>query len=58
VSSLRWERQGSVPAVDATGEQDYGSFDFLTVTDDAYTVEGDFGRIVLASAQPPVEFLG
>ena len=58
VSSLRWEGQGSVPAIDATGEQDYGSVDALRVADDAYTVEGDFGRIVVASAPPSVEFLG
>ncbi|GEL95834.1 hypothetical protein [Cellulomonas composti] len=58
VSSLRWEGQGSVPATDATGEQDYGSVDALRVTDDVYTVEGDFGRIVVASAPPSVEFPG
>lgn len=57
VSSLMWQGQGTVPAIDATGEQDYGSVDVLTVTDDVYTVEGDFGRIVVASARPSVEFL-
>jgi hypothetical protein len=59
VSSLRWEGQGAVPATDATGERDYGSVDALRATDDAsYLVEGDFGRIVVASAPPSVEFLG
>ena len=58
VSSLRWEGQGSVPAVDATGERDYGSVDALRVTDDAYMVEGDFGRIAVASPPPSVEFVG
>ena len=58
VSSLRWDGQGSVPAIDATGELDYGSIDSLRVIDDAYTVEGDFGRIVVASTPPSVEFLG
>jgi hypothetical protein len=58
VSSLRWEGQGSVPAVDATGERDYGSVDALRMTDDAYVVEGDFGRIAVASAPPSVELLG
>ena len=58
VSSLRWDRQGAVPAIDTTGEQDYGSVDALGVTDHAYTVEGDFGRIAVESAPPTVEFLG
>lgn len=57
VSSLRWEGQGSVPAVDLTGEQDYGSVDSLWTTDGSYVVEGDFGRIAVASAPPSVEFV-
>jgi len=58
VSSLRWDKQGTVQAIDATGERDYGSVDTLGMTDHAYTVEGDFGRIVVESAPPTVEFLG
>lgn len=58
VSSLKWDGQGLVPATDATGERDYGSVDALRATEDGYIVEGDFGRIVVASSQPSVEFLG
>lgn len=57
VTSLYWEGQGLVPAVDATGEQDYGSIDALTVTSDAFILEGDFGRIAITAAPPSVSLM-
>ncbi|WP_241975561.1 MULTISPECIES: hypothetical protein [unclassified Cryobacterium] len=52
VSSLDWKGQGAVPAVDATGEPDYGSIDALEASEDGYVLEGDFGRIAVTSAAP------
>lgn len=54
VTSLHWEGQGLMPAVDATGERDYGSIDALFVTPGAFILESDFGRIAVASAPPAV----
>lgn len=54
VTSLHWEGQGLVPAVDASGEQDYGSIDALIVAPNAFIVEGDFGRMTVAADPPSV----
>ncbi|WP_079178168.1 hypothetical protein [Streptomyces mangrovisoli] len=49
VKDLQWFDQGTPPAVDATGELDYGNIDSLTVEGDAYGMEGDFGRITIVA---------
>ena len=57
VSELNWSGQGiSVPAVDASGERDFGSIDEFTVGDGAYVLEGDFGRIEVKSRPPTLAF--
>ncbi len=55
VSALRWEGQGRVAAVDAAGEQDYGSIDTFDHDGNGYALTGDFGRIeVVAGGLPEV----
>ncbi|MBO0898428.1 hypothetical protein J1G42_00425 [Cellulomonas sp. zg-ZUI222] len=56
VRSLSWEHQSEVcPAVDATGERDYGSIDTLDRSADTFTLIGDFGRMVIDAPEPSVE---
>lgn len=54
VSSLLWDAHDVAPAVDASGERDYGSVDAFQVADESYVIEGDFGRIAVESAAPSV----
>lgn len=54
VTSLSWEGPSVRPAVDATGEEDYGSVDEFRVEDGGYRLIGDFGDIRVSSAAPEV----
>lgn len=45
LNKLIWDFKTVSPAVDASGEIDYGSIDSMTITGQTYTIEGDFGRI-------------
>jgi hypothetical protein len=47
VSSLTWDRQGSPPAVDATGEVDYGNIDTFSLEASTYQLSGDWGLMRL-----------
>ncbi len=57
VTALSWTGQGAVPATDAAGEHDLGSFDEFEVKDNSFTISGDFGRIEVVAPRPTVEFL-
>jgi hypothetical protein len=50
VEHLVWEGQGAAPAVDASGEVDFGHIDSLEWDERWYVVTGDWGR----SKLPPV----
>ncbi|MEO3762947.1 hypothetical protein [Streptomyces sp. B8F3] len=51
VSELHWVDQGWPPAVDASGESDYGAIDSMKIDGDRYVMAGDFGEIcVIAQA--------
>lgn len=54
VSTLHWLDQGQPPAVDSTGERDFGGIDALNYSDDVYSIVGDFGRIELRAELLPV----
>jgi hypothetical protein len=54
VTSLSWVGPSVRPAVDATGEKDYGSVDELRVEAGGYRLIGDFGDIRVISASPEV----
>lgn len=45
VKACSWTGQGLRPAVDATGEQDYGNIDRLAWEPRHYLVEGSFGLL-------------
>ena len=53
VTALRWDGQGGRPAVDASGELDYGSIDTFAHDGDLYTLAGDFGRIEVTTRGSP-----
>jgi hypothetical protein len=58
VSSVRWTGQGVVkPAVDATGEVDYGAIDAFDAFDTHCELEGDFGRLEIESPWPSLNIL-
>ncbi|MCW8377675.1 hypothetical protein [Streptomyces justiciae] len=52
VRSLTWTDQGTPPAVDASGETDYGGIDVLYWDGAAFHVEGDWGSIEVVSGPP------
>lgn len=54
--SLNWTGARLVAAQDSTGEFDLGTIDFLSYADSKYSIEGDFGSIVLVSSAPRIEF--
>jgi len=45
VSRLLWSSSGSHPAVDASGEEDYGHVDSFEWDEVGHVLEGDWGRI-------------
>ncbi|PUB31810.1 hypothetical protein C8K30_101327 [Promicromonospora sp. AC04] len=58
VEALSWTGQGVVlPAVDATGVQDFGSIDRFEAGPGEYVLEGDFGRVGIKSSGPTLELL-
>lgn len=46
VTTLNWEKQGTPPSKDASGEFDYGSIDTFDFEGDNYRVMGPFGEIL------------
>lgn len=54
VTECSWTERGRMPATDASGEEDLGSFDQFEVEDASYLLAGDFGRIVVTSKPPTV----
>lgn len=57
VTALSWADRGHIPALDASGDQDLGSFDQFEVEDGCYVLAGDFGRIAVSSKPPTVALL-
>ncbi|MFF5495176.1 hypothetical protein [Streptomyces aquilus] len=54
VRSLTWTDQGTPPAVDASGETDYGGIDALFRDGSAFHIEGDWGSIDVVSGPPGI----
>jgi len=44
------------PSTDASGETDYGNIDALTIEDDDYFLEGDFGEVTIKGGEIRFEF--
>ena len=57
VSELTWKSKSMRPAIDASGEEDFGSIDQFEEIGDRYLVSGDFGTIEVTSEAPVVELL-
>lgn len=47
VDECMWSRQSLPPAIDASGEVDWGNIDALTWDDGRFDLEGDWGRMRL-----------
>jgi hypothetical protein len=47
VERLAWDEQGSPPAIDGSGERDFGHVDSFEWDDDQYVLSGEWGRIVV-----------
>ncbi|MFE7324760.1 hypothetical protein ACFU8W_07275 [Streptomyces sp. NPDC057565] len=59
VRELTWTRQSIIrPAVDASGEQDWGGIDALRQLGAVYRLEGDWGAIEVVSQEPIVRIVG
>jgi hypothetical protein len=50
VRSLLWEHQGAPPALDASGEIDYGHIDDFRWDDNAYELAGEWGQMSIVAA--------
>jgi len=50
---IEWIRRSFTVYVDATGEEDVGHIDSITVADGTFTVEGDWGVVQIESRSEP-----
>lgn len=50
---IEWIRRSFTVYADATGEEDLGHIDSLTVSDGTFTVEGDWGVVQIESRSEP-----
>ncbi|GAA1225947.1 hypothetical protein GCM10009676_04770 [Prauserella halophila] len=57
VTACEWVGGCVVPAIDASDEEDLGSFDRFEVHGDRYMIEGDFGRIEVVAGPPSLELM-
>lgn len=58
VGRLVWEGQGNPPAVDATGEIDYGSIDSMYAQGPLFSLSGEWGKIQVESHTPVLKLNG
>ena len=58
VTQIVWLNRNSSHYTDASGEQDLGNIDILTVDGDAFVAEGDWGAVRISGAQPRFELRG
>ena len=58
VTSLTWSGQGSPPAIDATGTQDYDAIDSFRWEDTTYTLEGSWGAMRIEATAVDVTLTG
>ena len=54
VRAIEWLARGTRPAVDATGEEDWGHIDTFEFDGDSYELSGDWGHVRLTSARPQI----
>jgi len=50
VVRLVWDEQGAPPAIDASGERDFGHIDSFAWQDERYVLMGEWGRIDVTAA--------
>ncbi len=56
VVSVTWTNQGTQPAIDATGQVDYGGFERFEQGTAEWLVDGDWGSMVIeADVSPSIE---
>lgn len=58
VTECAWTLQGGLPAIDASGELDYGHIDALEWEASNYALEGDWGQMNLIAGDTAVSFDG
>jgi hypothetical protein len=57
VRALTWTDQGQPPAVDASGEADFGHIDSFIVAAGHCRLEGDWGQIKVESDPPALDLI-
>jgi hypothetical protein len=55
VTHVVWLSRNGNHYTDASGDEDLGNIDVLTVDGDAYVAEGDWGAVRISGAQPRFE---
>ncbi len=58
ISELTWRGQGSPPATDASGQQDWDAIDSMQFEGDEYFLEGTCGTITVTAASLEIERTG
>lgn len=54
VTSVHWIEKSMQPTRDPDGSIDFGNIHSFTVDGEEYRIDGEFGRVVVVSASPPV----
>lgn len=55
VTSIEWVKRYDTHNTDASGQEDLGNVDILTVEEEAFVAEGDWGRVRILSVPPRFE---
>lgn len=53
VSRVEWLERSTKVYTDAAGQEDLGNIDSLTIDDETFIVEGDWGKVRIHSASQP-----
>ena len=57
ITRVEWLKRGSKHYTDASGEEDFGNIDVLTVDGNAFVAEGDWGAVRIFGPQPRFELV-
>lgn len=58
VTGIEWVKRSDARYTGASGEKDLGNIDILTVDQEAFVAEGDWGRVRIVSEPPRFELNG
>ena len=57
ITRVEWLKRGNDHYTDASGEEDFGNIDVLTLDGNAFVAEGDWGAVRIFGEQPRFELV-